>query len=403
MMLTALIFFAVATLVLAALFVRELLKVQKLNSEIKYLNQLRESEQSLLAQSKSSLQDAFKSLASTALEGNNKQFLDLAKSVLDKEKMSSSHDLEKRQKAVDDLVKPLSETLQRYQTQISELEKERQKSYHKVEGELERIALTNKELTQATSALKDSLKKPHVRGRWGEMQLKNCIELSGMSEYADVVFQDVQTDTEGQRLIPDMTVKMPGGRLVLVDAKTPIDAFLAYLDAPTEEQRKLEWIRHGKHIKDHINKLSLKDYSTRFANSADFTVMFLPNESFLYAALESQPDLIEYAMSKKILVATPPTFIGLLKVISYGWNEEKLARNAQQISEVGIELHKRVADFVEGFVHLGECLTKAKDEYDAAKTRLNSRVLVQARKLEKLGTKSAKEIAINEDPELIEP
>ncbi len=330
------------------------------------------------------------------------QFLDLAKSVLDKEKMSSSHDLEKRQKAVDDLVKPLSETLQKYQTHIGELEKERQKSYHKVEGELERIALTNRELMQATSALKDSLKKPHVRGRWGEMQLKNCIELSGMSEYADVVFQDVQTDLDGQRLIPDMTVKMPGGRLVLVDAKTPIDAFLAYLDAPTEEMRKLEWIRHGKHIKDHINKLSLKDYSTRFANSADFTVMFLPNESFLYAALESQPDLIEFAMAKKILVATPPTFIGLLKVISFGWNEEKLARNAQQISEVGIELHKRVADFVEGFVHLGDCLTKAKDEYDAAKTRLNSRVLTQARKLEKLGTKSAKEIAIREDISSIE-
>lgn len=343
-------------------------------------------------QSQEILQSKFQSLATNALDDNAKRFLELAKTTLEKESMSAGHKFQ-------DLVKPIETVLNSYQKNIDDLEKERQKSYFKVESELQKVAETNQQLAKSTLALKDALKRPHVRGRWGEMQLKNCMELAGMSEYADITFQDAQTDGEGLRLIPDMTVKMPGGRVVLVDAKTPIDAFLSYLDAPTEEQKRLELARHGKHIRDHINKLSLKEYGQRFENTADMTVMFLPNESFLYAALETQADLVEYALAKKILVATPPTLIGLLKVIRFGWNEEKLAENARAISEVGSELHKRIATFVEGFGKMGDSLKRASDEYETGLKRLNSQVLTQARKLEALGAKGTKELpALEESP-----
>ncbi|MEZ4873467.1 MAG: DNA recombination protein RmuC [Bdellovibrionales bacterium] len=224
------------------------------------------------------------------------------------------------------------------------------------------------------------------------MQLKNCIELAGMSEFSDVTFQDSSTDDDGKNLRPDMVVRMPGDRKVIVDCKTPIDAFMASLEASTEEERTVEMARHGKHVKKHVQDLSVKDYASNIRGSADFTVMFLPNESFLYAALEAEPDLMEFALQRKVLIATPPTLIGLLKVIRYGWNEQALAENAFRISEVGKELHKRVCDFVEAYSLVGKHLQKAQEEFDKGMTRLESRVIVQARKLEKLGAKGKKEL-----------
>ncbi|MBU0506413.1 DNA recombination protein RmuC, partial [bacterium] len=236
------------------------------------------------------------------------------------------------------------------------------------------------------------LRKPHIRGRWGEIQLKNCVELAGMSEYADFTVQSAQTTYDGKVLIPDMTVRMPGGHVVYVDSKAPLDAYMDSFEAKTDEEQAAALIRHGRQVKDHVKKLATKDYAANLEHSADFTVMFLPNESFLYAALEVESDLVEYALQQKILIATPPTFIGLLKVILYGWNEEKLARNAREISEAGRELHKRLVDFVEAFENVGKHLDKAKDEYEKGKSRLSSRVLVQARRMETLGIKSRKEL-----------
>ncbi|MCB0385700.1 MAG: DNA recombination protein RmuC, partial [Bdellovibrionales bacterium] len=234
------------------------------------------------------------------------------------------------------------------------------------------------------------------------------IELAGMSEYSDVNFQDTTRMDDGQLLIPDMTVRMPGGRLVVVDAKTPLDAFIASLETTDPEVRDAEMIRHGRHVKEHIRRLSTRAYGETLDDSADFTVMFLPNESFLYAALESEPDLVEYALQRKVLIATPPTLIGLLKVIRFGWNEEKLAANAKLISDAGKELHKRVCDFIEAYTGVGKALDKARQEFDVGMMRLERRVLVQARRLEKLGAKSAKSLpdGLGEDdlelPEVIE-
>ncbi len=312
------------------------------------------------------MNETFKGLAATALESSMGQLLTLAQSTF----------------------KPMNEALAQYQQQLSLLEKDRVRSFQMLDSELKKVIEGQVLLARETGALKDALKKPHVRGRWGEVQLRNCIELAGMSEHADVVFQDFQSDEEGGRHIPDMIVRMPGGRCVVVDAKTPIDAFLNSLEAVSEEERRAEMLRHGKHVKEHVKKLSTRAYSQVIKESADFTVLFLPNESFLYAALEAEPDIVEFALQKKVLIATPPTLIGLLKVIRYGWSEQRMAENAQRISELGQELHKRLCDFVDTYIAVGKHIDKAKEEFDKGRARLESRVLVQARRFEALGAKS---------------
>ena len=336
------------------------------------------------------LLERFRSLSSQTLEGQSQQFLQLAKSTLEKENISAKTELEKQKLAIDHLVDPLKKKLDEYQLQIRNIENDRTRAFTQIDEELKRVAQLNTTLVKETSALKNALKKPHIRGRWGEVQLKNCIELAGMSEYVDVTFQDVTSQDDGSRLIPDLTVKMPGGRIVIVDAKTPLDAFLSSLEATDDEARGAELARHGRHVKEHIKKLSTKAYAENISHAADFTVMFLPNESFLYAALEVEPDVMEFALNKKILIATPPTFVGLLKVIHYGWSEQRLADNAQKISEIGKELHKRIVDFTESYVGVGKALEKAKAEYDSGLVRLQSRVVTQAKRLESLGAKSSK-------------
>jgi len=348
------------------------------------------------------VQDSFRALAMNALEGNAKHFLDLAKSSLEKESSLARLDFEQKQKSIQEMLTPVSQMLGRYEDQIRNLELQRQKSFITLEEQMKRLSESQVDLARTTGALKDALKKPHVRGRWGEVQLKNCVELAGMSEFCDVSFQAVTVQEAGNRLIPDMVVRMPGGRVVIVDAKTPLDAFISSLEAQTEEQRNAEMIRHGRHVKEHVRNLASKTYAESLKNSADFTVMFLPNESFLYAALESEPDLIEFALQKKILISTPPTLIGFLKVILFGWNEEKLAENAQRISEAGQELHKRVAEFIDTYVAVGKALDRAKQEFDAGLGRLERRLLPQARKMETLGVKSVKDLptlGVNIGPE----
>ncbi|MBX3020632.1 MAG: DNA recombination protein RmuC [Bdellovibrionales bacterium] len=343
-------------------------------------------------QARGEMSEAFKGVAASALESSMNQFLNLAQATFERANELHKLDSEQRHKAMDALMKPVSEALERYQHQTGALEKDRQRAFQTIDAELKRIAEAHIHLSKETSALKDALRKPHVRGRWGEVQLRNCIELAGMSEYADVSFQDFTSDDEGARHIPDMIVRMPGGRRVIVDAKTPIDAFLNSLEASSEEVRTTEMLRHGRHVKEHVKRLATRAYTDVVKESADFTVLFLPNESFLYAALEAEPDIVEFALQKKVLIATPPTLIGLLKVIRFGWSEQRLAENAQRISEMGVELHKRLCDFVDTYMAVGKHIDKAKDEFEKGRSRLESRVLVQARRFETLGAKSNKSL-----------
>ena len=337
-----------------------------------------EVEKSAWQKAEEQFKDTFKSLATTALEGNNQQFLNLAQNTFKQQGITQEHHLSQ-------VVTPLKEALERYQSQILTEEKGRERILATLDQEL-------KMLTRTTTALKDALKKPHVRGRWGEIQLKNCVEMAGLAEHVDFKLQEYTNDDAGAALYPDMTVKMPGGRSVVVDAKTPLDAFISAIEAVTDETRHVEMTRHGRHVKDHVKRLSQKSYYEHLPDAVDFTVMFLPNESFLYAALENEPDLVEFALQRKVLIATPPTFIGLLKVIRMGWNEQKLADNAKKISELGQELHKRVCDFAESYTTVGKHLERASEEYNKGKARLESRVITQARRFEALGAKSHKSL-----------
>lgn len=388
------------TILLALLFVSLLLLAitgKKLLQAISEKNQLaientQLKESSLLqSKAKDSLESQFKLLSQEALENSQSKFFELAKSFFERESAQNTKDSKHREESITKLLNPLEEQLKVYQKALHEMEKHQESKYTNIDKELKNVAQTAVQLSQETSNLKTALKRPHIRGRWGEVQLKNCVEMSGMSEYCDFSLQDYKSSDE-KRLIPDMTVKMPGGHIVIVDAKTPIDAFLDYIEAKDEETKSAQLQRHSKHLKEHIKQLSSKQYHSHFEESADFTVMFLPNESFLYAALEVEPEIINFALDRKVLITTPPTFVGLLKVILHGWNEEKLTKNAQLISEVGTELHKRICDFTDAYSNVGKFLDKAKLEFDVSNTRLESRVIKQALKLEKLGAKSHKEL-----------
>ncbi|MDB2426021.1 DNA recombination protein RmuC [bacterium] len=362
-----------------------------LAAENVYLKDQIEKSQTKKNQDDEYLKSSFENLANELLDKNQKKFMEMAKTTLQTETDKSKQHLDKKQEHIELLLSPLKDTLNQYQKQLFDMEKSRGETFGKLENELTNLVKSNLKLSDNTLSLKNALKRPHVRGRWGEVQLKNCIELAGMSEHSDVIFQDAQ-NVDDKLLIPDMTVNMPGGGKVVVDAKTPIEAFIASIEAHTEEEKAKQVTRHGKHIKKHIQDLSSKEYQKNIKGSADFTVMFLPNESFLYAALEADPNIMEYAIERKILITTPPTLIGLLKVIHMGWNEKKLTENAQKISELGKELHKRVCDFTDSFQGLGTHLDKAKAEYDKSMSRLQKRVLVQTKRFEDLGVKSKKDL-----------
>jgi DNA recombination protein RmuC len=326
------------------------------------------------------IRDAIKVLAKDVVDQNSEAFLKQAEAKL-----------QLHQKTFEGTLLPLKESLKRVDEQAQSLESARQKAFGEIAKGLENVVASSQSVAREAGGLKDALKKPHVRGRWGEAQLQNCMELAGMSEHCDITFQDSFEGEDG-RLIPDMTVKMPGGRLIVVDAKTPREAFDEYIEAPDEDTRKAALLRHGRQVLSHVESLAKKDYGVRKDHSPDFVVMFLPNESFLYAALEGQPNLVEAALAKRILIASPPTLVGLLKVIRYGWTETRLADDAQKIAKEGAILHKRISEVFANFANLGKNLDNAKSAFDTAQYNLNSRVLVSARRLEALGASSGKTV-----------
>ena len=363
--------------------------------------QIRQKDQDLALEAgkleviKEELEKSFAHAANEALKGSNQEFLKMAELTLSQHQQKANHQLENKRNEISQVVDPLKETLGQFYKEVTTMEKERQRSYALVENEIKKMVEVSTSLSSETRALTNALKKPNVRGRWGEIQLKNCVELAGMSEFSDFTMQKAN-DINGKVLIPDMVVKMPTGRIVVVDAKTPLDAFLESLETSDESKRREYMVNHGKQVREHVVKLSRKSYGEQFEQSADFTIMFLPNESFLYAALETQADLVEFALDKQILIATPPTFVGLLKVVRHGWNEERLNKNAQEISKIGIELHKRVGDFMDAYLDIGISLDKAHEQYELGLKRLNSRVIPQAKKMEKLGAKSHKELSLSQ-------
>ncbi len=346
--------------------------------------------QAALEQLNSQLKDTFNAMATEALNSNNEQFLRLAKESLGQFHIKAEGELEKREKAVENLVKPIRDALEKTEKQVERMESGRQQAHGALTKHLETMAESHRLLQSETRNLVQALRRPEVRGQWGELTLKRLAELAGMVEHCDFQEQaSVQTDNGQQR--PDMIVRMPDKREIIVDAKTPLDAYLSAVEAVNDEERKTRLQQHARNVRARIKELSSKSYWQQFRHSPDFVVLFIPGDQFLSAALDVDHTLIEDALSQNVILATPTSFVALLRAIAYGWRQEVLAENAEVIREVGQDLYGRLATFAEHLSRLGRSLDSSVSAYNKAISSYDSRILPGAKKFTELGVTARKE------------
>lgn len=338
----------------------------------------------LLEEAEHKLSDAFKALSAEALKSNNQAFIDLAKATFEKFQEGAKSDLEARQKAVDELIKPLRESLEKVDGKLGELEKERVFAYSALSEQLKSLVETHLPmLHRETANLVRALRQPTVRGRWGEIQLRRVVEMAGMVDHCDFVEQE-SILTEDGRLRPDLIVRLPGGKQIVVDSKAPIESYLKSLDASDDETRLLHLADHARQVRAHMAALGRKAYWEQFDPTPEFVVLFLPGEMFFSAALQQDPSLIEFGVNERVIPATPTTLIALLRAVYYGWRQEALAKNAQEVADIGRQLYERIAKLAEHWANVGDRLGKAVDAYNSATSTLETRVLVSARRLAEL-------------------
>ncbi|PTB86431.1 DNA recombination protein RmuC [Pseudidiomarina aestuarii] len=383
--------------IVIGLFIRsgKIRTLEKNNAELDLTLQLEQKNKrqmdELLSQTREQLANTFNQLSNEALTRNNTSFLRLAEENLKRFQSEAKADLGSKEKAIEQMLKPINEALQQTSKQIQEIEKDRKEAYGSLNTTITQMNLSQQQLQQETQNLVQALRRPEVRGQWGEMTLKRLAELSGMVAHCDF-YEQTHTTTETGSIRPDMIVRLPEKREIIVDAKTPLDAYLSAIQAKDDMTRKLELKRHAQIIRGRIKELFRKNYWAEYSQSPEFVVLFIPGEQFLSAALEVDPALLEDSMSQNIILATPTNFIALLRAVSYGWKQQALAENAEIIRELGETLYKRLATFGNHLSKLGNSLGQSVNHFNSAVGSLERQVLPGARKFIEMGISTKSQI-----------